>query len=97
MSKQLVEAWLKARPTVLVCLREESDWDKAVVVRFVFKDGECGYEWKYDFMEGSWADGLDEFVESVVSYMKDTLGIDEFDYGYPQIFEMVAKERGGLK
>jgi hypothetical protein len=93
----MVEAWLNARPTVTVVLREESDWATAVVLKFTFVASDYGYEWRYDFVDNNWTDDLYECVESIVSYMKDTLGVDTDTHGYPQIFEMIFKQKGGLK
>ena len=97
MSKQMVDTWFKARPTITVVLREESDWATAVVLKFKFVATDYGYEWKYDFVDSNWTDELYECVENIVIYMKDTLDIDKDTFGYPQIFEMVFKQRGGMK
>jgi hypothetical protein len=97
MSNQLVKAWLDARPTILVCLKEESDIDEAVSIKFVWQSGEYGYEWAYEFIDSGWTDEREAYVESIVSYMKDTLDVDTETRGYPQIFAMVLKERGGMK
>jgi hypothetical protein len=104
MSKQLVEAWFKAIPVTTVSFTDSSwasigDDSDVIVVTFKFHVNFCdgGYEWRYDFDLMDRTDARENYMESISDYMKDTLGVTREDYGYPQIFQMVLNERGGLK
>ena len=104
MSKQLVQAWFKARPVVKVSFTDSSwarigEEPEVIVVKFTFVDNFCDgcFEWRYEFNHMESTDARENYMESISDYMKDTLGVDTQDYGYPQIFQMVLNERGGLK
>jgi hypothetical protein len=104
MSKQLVDEWFKARPTVTVSFKDSSfahigDEVINVKVKFVyetnFQNG-C-YEWRYDFATSDYTDARDDFMRFVDDYVQGVLGVDRADGGYPQVFQLVLNERGGMK
>jgi hypothetical protein len=104
MSKQLVEEWFKARPTVMVSFKDSSftyvgDEVVEVKVKFVYETNfwNGSYEWGYDFDLMDRTDARENFMESISEYVQDTLNVDREEYGYPQVFQMVLNERGGLK
>lgn len=104
MSKQLVQAWFKNRPVVTVSFTDSSwarigEESEVIVVKFTFEDNFCDgcFEWRYNFAFSDYTDARENYMESISDYMKDTLGVDTQDYGYPQIFQMVINEKGGMK
>jgi hypothetical protein len=104
MSKQLVEAWFRAKPVTTVTFRDSSwasigEESEVIVVKFTFHVNFCdgGYEWWYEFDHMDRTDARESYMESISAYMEDTLGVTKEDYGYPQIFQMVINERGELK
>lgn len=104
MSKQLVEAWFKNRPVVDVSFTDSSwarigEESEVIVVKFTFEDNFCDscFEWRYNFAFSDYTDARENYMESISDYMKDTLGVSREDYGYPQIFQMVINEKGGMK
>jgi hypothetical protein len=106
MSKQLVDAWFRARPTFMVSFVDSvlkpifdgGSIPVEVKIRFIYETDFFNgwYYWNYDLGD-YYTDARDDFMRDVAEYVQDTLGVDKADGGYPQIFQMVLNERGGLK